>query len=313
MREHKLLIKEGGKFVDLLPTEQDPLESVLLLKKKPSVNHVLMDEMNVRQWHEKGYQGEGMTLGVIDSIPDTSNPWFEGRVSTPLSFNTPDFETSVDPRFSHGLRVIMGVLEIVPRAHVYALPHFSEEGTTGRVVESLQWCIDNNVRVVNASIGGSNDPEVQAKAQECIDKGIFLITSAGNQGNQSGYDTLTPFARQPQWFSVGSLFFNPKDRSVSRVSSSSYGSSLDVMDVGRREGRNRAGNISRFSGTSHSAPYTSGKVLLLIEWFLGEYGRYPTRSEILDLIFDNTHYIGNQNTRTDQLGHGWFKLPRWEG
>ena len=84
---------------------------------------------------------------------------------------------------------------VAPRAKLYALKVFGCNGSTGLVVDALEWASDPNqdfsmkyLEVVNLSLGstfGSNDPEdpETVAVNNLVTLGAIVVCAAGNDGN----------------------------------------------------------------------------------------------------------------------------------
>ena len=74
---------------------------------------------------------------------------------------------------------------VAPRADLYAVRVFGCAGSTGVVPEALEWAVDNDMDVVNMSLGSSFGTADDASAEatdNAVDAGISVVTSAGNAG-----------------------------------------------------------------------------------------------------------------------------------
>lgn len=190
-------------------------------------NQVFLDTMNVRQVWDMGYQGEGITVAVIDSGIVKEKDFdvkvrggSSSRVLRQLSFNPSS--ATVNDVYGHGTHVagiVAGngkdsrgeVSGVAPLASVISLKISDEQGMAfeADTVEAMQWVLDNkdmyNIRVVNLSI---HSPQVQSYHHSPIDaaaeilwfNGIVVVASAGNEG--SGAIDSAP-ANDPFLITVG--------------------------------------------------------------------------------------------------------------
>ena len=74
---------------------------------------------------------------------------------------------------------------VAPRADLYAIRVFGCEGSTSLVPEALEWAVDNDMDVVNMSLGssfGTADDASAAATNSAVIAGISVVTSAGNAG-----------------------------------------------------------------------------------------------------------------------------------
>jgi subtilisin family serine protease len=79
------------------------------------------------------------------------------------------------------------LLGVAPGAQILAIRAFSAraataESTTFNILKSLDWAVNNNVRIVNMSFAGPRDPSLERALKSAFDKGVILIAAAGNAG-----------------------------------------------------------------------------------------------------------------------------------
>jgi subtilisin family serine protease len=74
---------------------------------------------------------------------------------------------------------------VAPRADLYAVRVFGCVGSTNVVVQALDWAVDNDMDVVNMSLGssyGSADSATALASDNASAAGIIVVASAGNSG-----------------------------------------------------------------------------------------------------------------------------------
>ncbi len=83
---------------------------------------------------------------------------------------------------------------VAPKADIYALRVFGCDGSTDVVTDAIEWAVDNDMDVINMSLGspfGTNeDPSAEASTN-AAKAGVIVVTSAGNSG-ASQYITGSP-------------------------------------------------------------------------------------------------------------------------
>src|SRR5262249_50631029 len=84
-------------------------------------------------------------------------------------------------------RRLMG---IAPGARIFAIRAFSTkaataESTTYNILKGLDYAVKNNVRIVNMSFAGPRDPSLERALQAAYEKGVIMISAAGNAGPKS--------------------------------------------------------------------------------------------------------------------------------
>jgi subtilisin family serine protease len=83
---------------------------------------------------------------------------------------------------------------VAPQADLYAVRVFGCEGSTDVTVDAIEWAVNNNMDVINMSLGSpfgtGSDPSAVA-ADNAAKAGVIVVASAGNSGS-SPYMTGSP-------------------------------------------------------------------------------------------------------------------------
>lgn len=257
-------------------------------------------------WQD-AYTGAGVTIGIVDSGIDSTNPEFAGRIS-PLSADFAGNGT-YEGVGEHGTWVALvaaaardgsGTVGIAYDATILAL-RTDEPGTCAVDCEFFDYAIGaaidhavvNGARVINISLGGgAPTSDVTDAIARAAAAGVVVVVSAGNDGT-----------RNPDTFATGMLAFASGNLIIAgSVDSSGVLSSFS----------NRAGNTSAqdsyltalgediliqdggsffISGTSFSAPQIAGAAALLAQAFPS-----LTGAEIVDLLLNSAFDAGSAGT-----------------
>ncbi|GIO11758.1 aerolysin [Cohnella xylanilytica] len=148
-----------------------------------------------------------------------------------------------------------------PQAGLYAIKALDSSGSgfVSDIVEGIDWCIANGIRVINMSFGMPGDSQaLRAAVRLARRRGIVLVASAGNEGRQSGGVIDAP-ARYPETLAVAAT-----TRGDRVASFSSRGRGIDLAAPGVNILSTwPGGRYVRLSGTSMSAPHVTGGSALL--------------------------------------------------
>jgi len=75
---------------------------------------------------------------------------------------------------------------VAPLADLYAVRVFGCAGSTDVVTEALEWAVDNDMDVVNMSLGANFEPGTTADskaADDAVKAGVVVVSAAGNAGD----------------------------------------------------------------------------------------------------------------------------------
>lgn len=265
------------------------------------------DLVNVPSLLSKGHTGKGVKIAILDTgISNHSDLNVVGGVSTV------DYTTSYQDDHGHGTHVAgiigakdnnTGITGIAPNAELYAVKVMNQnsEAFNADVIEGIQWAIDNDMDIINMSIGlNRENVEMKELLDEAYNKGILIVASAGNYGNASATDNSVMYpAKYDSVIAVGAV-----DQTKSRWTKSSTGSAVEVVAPGVDVISTYVNNqFAKTSGTSQAAPFVSGLLALYKE-------AYPEKSnvEIRSMLQENTEDLGVTG-RDSEYGFGLVKIP----
>ncbi|MGY8933678.1 MAG: S8 family serine peptidase [Flavobacteriales bacterium] len=285
--------------------------------------------------HELDYTGEGMIVAVLDAgFPSIdTNPGFQKMRDENRILGTYDFEArteNVDGTSSHGFNTssdIGGFLqdEFVGTAPQASFYFFVTEYTPTETpaeeawwVEALERSDSLGVDVVNTSLGYRvfDNPNYDYSYEDlngqttfsarganiAFDKGMILVTSAGNGGNSSFPTVGTP-GDSPGTLTVGAVSSNGNYASFSSIGPTVDGRiKPDVMAQGASAAViSTSGGVDFSSGTSFSSPIMAGVVTCLWQ------ARLQTpNGTIMQIIRESANLYNNP---TDEMGYG---IPNFE-
>ena len=285
--------------------------------------------------HELNYTGEGMIVAVLDAgFPSIdTNPGFQKMRDENRILGTYDFEArteNVDGTSSHGFNTssdIGGFLqdEFVGTAPQASFYFFVTEYTPTETpaeeawwVEALERSDSLGVDVVNTSLGYRvfDNPNYDYSYEDlngqttfsarganiAFDKGMILVTSAGNGGNTSFPTVGTP-GDSPGTLTVGAVSSNGNYASFSSIGPTVDGRiKPDVMAQGASAAViSTSGGVDFSSGTSFSSPIMAGVVTCLWQ------ARLQTpNGTIMQIVRESANLYNNP---TDEMGYG---IPNFE-
>lgn len=176
-----------------------------------------------------------------------------------------------------------GVAGVAPEAGLYSVKVLdgSGEGSYSQVIAGIDWAIENGMKVVCMSFGGSQSSQAMEQAmQKAYDSGILLVAAAGNSGE------IQYPAKYPSVIAVGAV-----DQSNQRALFSSTGPEMELMAPGMGIESTLPGNsYGEMSGTSTAAPHVAGAAALMIN-------SQPelSNTEVRELLRKNALNLGDPN------------------
>jgi subtilisin family serine protease len=283
-----------------------------------------ISQMKAEAFAKAGASGKGVTVGVIDAgffkadkDPYLTHLFEEGRVLGYKDYVSPskkDFFGVSGDNSTHGttvLSMIAGLSKSYQKGMAigakFYLARTDDDDTEYRIEEdywiaAMEWMDSLGVRLINTSLGyalGHTLPEedyqtwqmdgkttkitkaAQIAAQE---KGMILVNSAGNEGQELRWGIISAPADAKDVISVGATNI--------------LGEKADYASIGSKELPYVKPNIACFSlnGTSFSAPAITGFVACMLEL-------EPSlkREKVIEILQSSAHLYPFAN---NYLGYG---------
>ena len=266
----------------------------------------------------QGRYGEGVKVAVIDTGCDISHPDLKDRIIDVRNFTDDDKGAinNVTDYATHGTAtasVIASsgkIIGVAPKCNLLILKALTRTGgKMSWVIEAIKYATQQNVDIINMSLGCPQpNAEMYEAIKRAIAKDICVVCACGNNSdNNVNTDELNYPADYNECISVGSISYS---RKYSRFSSSNK--EVDLATFG--EGLNGRGILTccpdglykEQKGTSFSAPFVSGSLALLKNWFIDEFRRDCTQEELYAQLIKRTYDIGVDRR---VVGNGALYLP----
>lgn len=196
----------------------------------------------------------------------------------------------------------IGVVGVAPQAYLYSVKvlDFDSTGYMSDIVSGLEWSVDNNMQIINMSLGSDDDSlSVSRAINNTYNAGILIVAAAGNAGNAAGSgNTMDYPASYNSVISVGATDINDN-----RARFSSTGPKLELSAPGVNILSTLNGNkYGTLSGTSMSSPHVTGVAALIMST---ETGITNSRVRIrLQMTAQNMSHVTGGFSTKDWYGYG---------
>ncbi len=205
-------------------------------------------------------------VGIVDTQLNMSHPSLQR-----LSITSKDFSEQIPiSTSSHGNSVVsilagqsddfVGLLSNVDIYAASVFFHDDESGditTTESLLNSLDWLISQDVKVINMSLAGPANMVLSAAIGKYCEQGIIIVAAVGNNGPHS--EPLFPAADECV---IGVTAISESNRVYRRavrgpqVDIASYGVNILAAD--------KLSGYSSVTGTSFATPFVTAQVLSLL-------------------------------------------------
>ena len=325
------LVAEGAQLLDselIKPPTSPPFDNT---PETSNTTDTQNNMVGVSEMHEQHFMGEGVMVAILDSgfpnlgrIGAFSHLYDNNQIKMTKDYTIN--QEYIDESHNHGLKVLSIIAAersdfqgIIPEANYLLFITEDTRDNTETWVEEFNWLFaaeaadSAGVDIISTSLGYSvfDDPFedytyedmdgqttiISQAAGLAFSKGILVVTSAGNAGNNA-WQYITSPADHPEVLAVGGVTTD-----LTRVSLSSFGPNSngdikpDVMALGSGNSViNDEGDVQFGSGTSFSAPIVTGIAGGLLQAFPNK-----TNNEIADAI----RASGTQSLNPDhEMGFG---------
>ena len=239
----------------------DPKKYVPLEEKEPEDTDKEIVPWNIAcvagNVKENQYRGEGVKVAVIDSGIDThyeldTKDWMDFSDKTQGYKPTDNTGHGTEVAGVIGARINgTGMVGIASKAQLYSVKVLDKENQTtiSTVIKAIEWCIENDMDIINMSFGTDHYSKVlEEEIEKAHNKGIVMVSAAGNDTKEIQYP-----AAYDHVISVGSI--NEK----MEVSDFSTKEQTDLVAPGEKvQSTGYVGSHTISSGTSLAAAHVTG-------------------------------------------------------
>ncbi|MBN1520907.1 MAG: S8 family peptidase [Candidatus Aureabacteria bacterium] len=233
--------------------------------------------------------GKYVKVAVLDTGIDTDHPDLIDNLNFGGGTNIIKPARSYDDDNGHGTHVAgiiaavnndIGVVGVAPDVSLYGVKVLNRNGSgwLSDIMAGLEWCINNQIDVVNMSLGTDyNEPLFQDAVKKVYEEGIVQVAAAGNDGGDVDYP-----AAYDEVIAVSAV-----DSGDDRASWSSYGKEVLLAAPGVSiKSTYKGGGYKVLSGTSMASPHVAGCAALILEK-----NPYLTPDAVRDFLDENAEPV----------------------
>ncbi|WP_267243156.1 type VII secretion-associated serine protease mycosin [Streptomyces sp. PR69] len=282
------------------------------------------ESIRSRQWHLdamgaeeiwKISTGKGVTVAVIDSGVDPTNPDLQGQVlkGKDLAPESPgDEHTDYNGHGTSMAGLIAGTgarnggngaFGLAPGVKILPIrkpdagwdanrePYIEKFNRS--IPEAIRYAADEDAKVINISLGSLRGSQQLTDAvRYALDKGSLIFSAAGNDGDNS----ITYPAATPGVVGVGAL-----DQNLNKTKESQYGPQVDLSAPGWDMVHACGGKtgLCKSSGTSDATAIASAAAALI-------WSKHPewTNNQVLRVMLNTVSGPTSGSKRNDHIGYG---------
>ena len=232
--------------------------------------------------HNDKYTGKRVKIGIVDTgISRESYSMISENIIGGYNFSLDcTGRDNIKAECLHGFAVASIILKVAPKAKLVIAKVLNDkgEGDPKKTAEGIRYCISKKCHIINCSVAGPHDSELEEVVNEAYAKGIIVVGATGNDGRNK---LLYP-ASYLNCIGVGAC-----DKNNKLAEFSNYNVFMDLIAFGDKVEIPTKKNIIIDSGTSFSAPLVAGTLALLREQFKLENNRAPKYDELRNLLLGN--------------------------
>jgi serine protease AprX len=294
-----------------------------------------------------GLNGDGVVLCVVDSGIDLSHPdlgdlVLKGWLDSVNGINEPYDDEGHGTAMS-GIIVADGGLKGISRGVdllvAKAIDH-EGQGDASSVANSVDWCVQQGADIISLSLGGGQSfgsgffttDELGQSVDEALDSGVFVIASAGNDGEDDDGDVGSPgsvedvicvggisrtggiWSGSSEGDNDGRLWPNPilpRNNPDKKPEIVAPGHEVPVLMA---SGVGNSGWWGWSSGTSAATAWVSGSLALLLQDDPGLQRENSSGRESIEgvkvAITQASQMMDGQDSHDDHYGYGHLRIDK---
>lgn len=268
--------------------------------------------------YDKGITGKDLTCAVIDTGCDYNHPLLKDKIIGGRNFTFEGDSSDFMDLNGHGTHVA-GLIAadslnnfpggIAPDSKLLICKVLTKNGSGGiaGIIQAIDYAINNNVDVINLSLGGLNDiMDLRQAIMRAYAADIIICCASGNnaKGDNGLIDEFCYPGAYQEVIEVGAI-----NKALQPCFFSNSNNMIDCVCYGEQILSTYIDNsFALLDGTSQATPLVAGSVLLLEQWFRQEFNRIPSKEEIYAMLIKCSTTIEGFNRK--QTGFGYIQLNK---
>lgn len=235
-----------------------------------------LDIIRIAAAWQSCYQGEGLTVAVVDTGIDLDHPDLQANLVTGQTFvagtSTPDDD------YGHGTHVAGiiaavnnngGIIGVAPEASLMPVKVLDRQGSGSvyKVAEGIEWAVNHGAAIINLSLGTVADSATLKTAVDyAYNNGVLIVAAGGNCGDSAYYLNGCSYQDQPVYPGAYSnvMAVASTDSNDNQSSFSNQGSYIEIAAPGSTiYSTYPPSSYTTLSGTSMAAPHVAGLAALV--------------------------------------------------
>lgn len=266
-------------------------------------NNYTIQQSHINLLWGKGYKGQGMKVGIVDTGLQVDHPMYNGKILCGRNFS--DDGRGVDNLSSQhyhstgvtalvcGNYINKNLYGIAPECQVIIAKALNDGGhsTLDAIANAINYCVEQGADVINCSVGCAETNDfLYSAVLNAVNHGIPVVVSSGNDGHNDLDGSIKEISYPGAYDEVICVGAIDVDFNVADFSNSNE--FVDVVAPGVNVLTAYLNNQYAYcDGTSYSAPIISGILVLLKQKFIAEFNRVPTEGELFATLIYHARSI----------------------
>ena len=320
-------------------------EGIISIRPSDSALKSQTKYQNLIEFDNMTGTGEGIRVCIVDSGIDKSHDDLEGiNLVGWMDFvngNSKPYDDHGHGTSMAGILVADGWMEgIAPDVELLVAKALQSNGSgsDSDVVEAIDWCVEKGSHIISLSLGGApgalpfffqSGRDSGDAVNDAIDRGIFVIAAAGNDGQDDDGDVASP-ASETAVIAVGGVTSSGTIWSGSSVGDNNgriwplpiltprndpHKKPEIVAPAYRVPVINNQGSWSLVDGTSAATVFVTGAIALLLEnnpelAANGSQGSASTINQVKQYIMDSSNKQEGQTGHDNHYGYGLLQMDQ---